>query len=113
MKINDVINKFGSTVYLTHDGGWTSTLFNAFIQPLRYKNKLYMMGDFTPIGRNTQDLYLYIGPKNHDISRAHETYKIHDSFNNSYIIDRAEQITFRDEVLYIWAIIRKVTEATK
>lgn len=112
MNINDVINKFGSTVYLSHPGGWISINYNAFIQPLRYKNKLYVTGDFTPIGRNTQDLYLYIGPKNHDITKSSDTYRIHDSFDNTYIIDRAEKIIFKDEVMYIWAIIRKVTEAT-
>ena len=84
--------------------------FSAFLQPLRYKNKLYMTGDFTPIGRNTQDLYLYIGPKEHDISQSPETYTIHDQLGNTYIIDRAEKILFRNEVIYIWAIIRKTTE---
>ena len=29
----------------------------------------------------------------------------------SYMIDRAEKITFKNEVVYIWAIIRKVKEA--
>ena len=111
MNINYIINKFGNTVYLTAKGSWQSATFNAFIQPLRYKNKLYMTGDFTPIGRNTNDLYLYLGPKNHNFSDSAENYQIHDSFGNSYIIDRAEPILFKGEVLYIWAIIRKVLEA--
>ncbi len=111
MKIDNIIDKFGNTVYLSDKDGWTSPVFNAFIQPLRYKNKLYMTGDFTPIGRNTQDLYLYLGPKSHDFSDSSKNYKIHDSFDNAYIVDRAEPIIFKGEAIYIWAIIRKVLEA--
>ena len=63
MNIDKIIQSFGASVYIKNDDDWSSPLFNAFIQPLRYKNKLYMTGDFTPIGKNTHDVYLYIGLK--------------------------------------------------
>ena len=111
MKIDDVINKFGRTVQLRlFVGSWMSNRFNAFIQPLRYKNKLYMTGDVTPIGKNAEDVYLYLGPKNHNFCDSISKYKICDDFGNTYIIDRAEEIIFKNEVVYIWAIIRKITE---
>lgn len=98
------------SVYLKNNTNWNSPVFNAFIQPLRYKNKLYMTGDFTPIGINTQDVYLYMGPKNHDLTTLDASYRIFDSNNNSYMIERAEKVTFKNEIVYIWAIIRKTTE---
>lgn len=111
MNIDKIIQNFGASVYIKNQEDWTSPVFNAFIQPLRYKNKLYMAGDFTPIGRNTQDVYLYIGPKNHDLTNLDASYRIFDANDISYMIDRAEKITFKNEVVYIWAIIRKVKEA--
>ena len=110
MSIDKIIENFGMSVYLNNNTDWESPVFNAFIQPLRYKNKLYMTGDFTPIGRNTHDVYLYMGPKNHDLTKFDSSYRICDSNGNAYMVDRAEKITFKNEVVYIWAIIRKTTE---
>lgn len=110
MKIDDVIKKFGKSVYLTHAGGWRSIIYNAFIQPLRYKNKMYMTGEFTPIGRNSEDVYLYLGPKSPNISRGFQHFKVYDLDGNVYLIDRAEEVFFKNDIIYIWAIIRKVSE---
>ncbi len=113
MSIEKILDKFGNTVYISGDDGWKSATFNAFVQPLRYKTKLYMTGDVTPIGINRNNVYLYIGPASHDLTRLDKTYRIHDRENNSYIIDRAERITVKNNTVYIWAVIRQTTEAKK
>ena len=110
MSINKILSSFGNTVYLSRSDGWKSPLFKAFIQPLRYKNKLYQQGSFTPLGVNKNNVYLYIGPANHDLTRLDGTFRLHDSENQRYIIDRAEKIKINDTVFYIWAIIRQTTE---
>lgn len=110
MNIDKILKNFGSTIYIKNQSGWQSNVFNAFIQPLRYKNKLYLTGDFTPIGKNPQDVYLYIGPKDHNLIGLNSSYRICDANNNAYIIDRAENVMFKNEIIYVWAIIRKVTE---
>ena len=69
MNINKLLNRYGSSVYISNKEGWKSYLFHAFIQPLRYKTKLYMEGERTPIGINRNDVYLYIGPANHDLTK--------------------------------------------
>lgn len=104
------MQKYGTSVSLGNNVGWVSHVYNAFIQPLRYKNKLYLAGDVTPIGRNTNDVYLYIGPKEHNLTHLNSSYRLYDANNNAYLIDRAEKVLFKNEVIYIWAIIRKVTE---
>ena len=110
MNINKLLNSFGNTVYLSAFDGWKSPLFKAFLQPLRYKNKLYQQGSFTPLGINKNNVYLYIGPADHDLTKLDNTFRIHDNENQKYIIDRAEKIKLNDTVIYIWAIIRKTTE---
>ena len=110
MNISSIINKYGNTVHISGSDGWKSLPFKAFIQPLRYKTKLYMEGEHTPIGINRNDVYLYIGPCDHRLDMLNKTYRIHDKDNNRYMIDRAEKITVSDTIIYIWAIIRKTTE---
>lgn len=110
MNINKILNTYGSTVHISGKDGWNSPLFKAFIQPLRYKNKLYQQGSVTPIGMNKNNVYLYIGPSDHDLTKLDSTFRIHDNSNKKYIIDRAEKITVSNSVIYIWAIIRQTTE---
>lgn len=113
MNIEKILNKHGNSVYISGADGWKSTIFNAFIQPLRYKNKLYMAGDVTPLGVNRNSVYLYIGPARHDLTKLDNSYRIHDSENNTYSIDRAEKIIVKNNTIYIWAIIRQTTEVKK
>ena len=110
MNINKVLNAYGNTVYLCGADGWKSPLFKAFIQPLRYKNKLYQQGSYTPLGINKNNVYLYIGPNTHDLTKLDKTYRIHDKDNKKYIVDRAEKITVKNNTVYIWAVIRQTTE---
>lgn len=110
MNIRKMLNSFGNSVYISGTDGWKSPIFKAFLQPLRYKNKLYQQGSYTPIGVNKNNVYLYIGPCTHDLTKLDNTYRIHDSENKKYIIDRAEKITVKDSVVYIWAVVRQTTE---
>ena len=111
MNINKMLESYGNTVYISGADDWASPLFKAFIQPLRYKNKLYQQGSFTPLGINKNNVYLYIGPDTHDLTKLDNSYRIRDNENKKYIIDRAEKITVKNSVVYIWAVIRQTTEA--
>ena len=83
--------------------------FKALIQPLRYKNKMYLDGIYTEIGFNSQGHYLYIGPPDPDLTAASKNgYLVADG--TSYRVDRAEKVYNGKNVFYIWAIIRTVVE---
>ena len=110
MTFNGLFSTHGNTVCLSGSDGWKSNHFKAFIQPLRYKNKLYQQGEHTPLGINKNDVYLYLGPSDHDLTKLNSTYRIHDNQKNIYMIDRAEKIMVKDTIVYIWAVIRKTTE---
>ena len=110
MNITKMLNKYGCSVHISGADGYHSPLYKAFIQPLRYKTKLYLQGEHTPIGVNKNDVYLYIGPADHDLTKLDSTYRIHDKDDNRYMIDRAEKIMVQDTIVYIWAVIRKTTE---
>lgn len=111
MTVNETF-KYGRTCYLSLPGHWNSERFKAFIQPLRYKTKLYLEGNYTEIGVNKNDVYLYLGPANHDLTRLSAESRVVDLDGNRYMIDKADKIMFQDKCLYIWAVIRKTTEKT-
>ncbi len=113
MNIEKALKAYGSSVFLSGNDGWQTEFFRAFIQPLRYKTKMYMEGEHTPIGINKNDVYLYIGPAKHDLTKLNSSHRIHDKDNNLYMIDRAEKIQVNDKIVYIWAVIRKTTEVIK
>lgn len=103
-------NRYGKSMRLTDGDGWTSAFFKAFLQPLRYKNKMYMEGTYTPIGRDMNGLYLYIGPDDHDLSRIEKHGRVIDGENRQYIIQRVEKVFCGDKIFYFWAILKEVKE---
>lgn len=104
-----VISGVGRTVTAHQSNGWCSAPFKALIQPLRYKNKMYLDGTYTDIGRHTSGHYLYIGPSNHDISKLDDSaYLV--SGGVKYMITRAEKCYLGERVTHIWAILRDMEE---
>lgn len=103
------MDKYGRTVSAKSPSGWGSVSYNAFIQPLRYKNKMYLYGVNTQIGFNSQGHYLYIGPPDHDLTTLEEGSWI-KAGDEKYQIDRAERVCCGEELFYIWAIIRTIVE---
>lgn len=107
MKVEPIFARLGREITLT-DGSKKES-GKALIQPLRYKNKMYLDGVYTEIGFNSQGRYLYIGPPVPDLTLASDTATV-SSGDTSYRIDRAERVYNGDKVFYIWAIIRTIVE---
>ncbi len=106
---SSIFNTYGRRVEV-HDGNTTKSC-KAFIQPLRYKNKMYLDGIYTEIGFNSQGHYLYIGPPLPDLTTVSDSGYI-SADGISYRIDRAERVYMGEDVFYIWAIIRTIVEVT-
>ena len=109
-KLESMLKMYGRSVYITSEK-LNSEIFNALVQPLRYKNKMYLYGVNTEIGYNSQGYYLYIGPPEHDLTVNEDALIIDGDIK--YQIDRAEKIKFGEEVLYVWAVVRTVVEITE
>lgn len=110
LELNKMFTKFGREIRLKKNSGWVSPVFHGFIQPLRYKNKIYLDGVYTVIGFDNQGKYLYIGPTNHDLTKLNYLEDIIEADGTKYIIDRAEKVYYGNAPAYIWAIIREVVE---
>lgn len=109
MMLQAFFEKYGRSASLCTADGASTAEMNAFINPLRYKNKMYLYGVNTDIGYNSQGHYLYIGPPTPDITlEADGQYILCNS--KKYRIDRAEKVYRGNTVFYIWAVIREMVE---
>ncbi|MGN0519761.1 MAG: hypothetical protein ACI4LB_03390 [Candidatus Fimenecus sp.] len=107
-----LFNKFGRSVFLSDDTGWRSPVYRAFLQPLRYKNKMYLEGTYTVLGKDPNSLYLYIGSAKHDVTRLKKNARLTDGDGKRYLIQRAEKVCRGDEPYYFWAILKEICEVT-
>lgn len=109
MKLTPIFKSYGRPASLISKNGDTLAEMNAFISPLRYKNKMYLYGVNTEIGYNSQGHYLYIGPPDPDITGL-ENGEYVSCGGERYRVDRAEKVYKGNEIFYIWAIIRVIVE---
>ncbi len=108
-QIRRELEKCGETVCLGWEDGRRGAQYRALIEPLRYKNKMYLEGTQTPIGLNARGYYLYIGPADQEVEAGDGIFLIRGS--RRYEIDRAECVVYRGQTVYRWAVLRNYTEA--
>ena len=77
------------------------------MQPLRYKNKMYVAGTNTEIGLAEENYYLYIGPGNKDLRKMGASVTLHTADGKSYEVQKSEKIYNGENVFYIWAVIKE------
>jgi hypothetical protein len=109
MNLRVAIELLGRPVDIVAPDGTHGEPFLACIQPLRYKNKMYLDGVNTEIGFNSQGHYFYVGPPSPDLSGLTEgEYLCSDGV--LYKVVRAEKVYFRNRPAFTWAIIRTVVD---
>lgn len=104
-KFNGFLEKYGCEVCLSTDGENFDAPYRAFVQPLRYKNKMYLEGTRTPIGYADQSYYLYVGPGNQDIT-ALPPEGVVKMGDEQFYVSHSEPVRIADQTLYMWAILR-------
>lgn len=98
-----LIKDYGRSMKLVKQGN--ETVFKAFLQPLRYKNKMYLNAVATELRYDSSRKYLLIAPPDVDLSDADGYEAIITDENSKYVADRAEKIYFGDTPLYTWAVV--------
>ncbi len=81
----------------------------AFIQLMRYKNKMYIDLPMGEIGRRDNGCYLYIGPPEPDFTECWTTTDVY--FNGyTYGVKRAQMIYCDGKPFYIWAVLYRIVK---
>ncbi len=96
-----LIKRYGDTVLI--DTGRMTKEDKAIIQPLMYKNKMYIGGDVLPIGYLDKGHYQMTGPVGILGDSPGEVIITHRG--SRYIVKRSETISASDEDLYTWAVL--------
>jgi len=89
------------TPFSVATGGKVLSSF-AMIQPLRYKNKLYVELQPSEVGRIDDGCFLYLGPS-HIIFEADDKLEFADK---KFVVERFENVYLFGKTIYNWAILR-------
>ena len=94
------IERYGSQVTICQGGKRVAA--RAFVEPLRYRNKIYIGGEYRPLGKLRREKYLYVGSASH---RLEENHSVIESQGAQYIVKRCETYFVKDTPVYEWAIM--------
>ena len=98
--IKEIIKRYGNNIIIVE--GDKSRNTKAFIEPLRYKNKVYVGGKYRLLGADRDEKYLYIGYAENPLKEQHSVIEMQDS---KYIVKRCETYYVKDYPIYVWAIL--------
>lgn len=102
------IGRFGSQVRILQEGDPIDT--RAFVEPLRYRNKIYIGGEYRMLGMQRREKYLYVGKSAH---RLTENKSVIESQGAKYLVKRCETYFVKDTPVYEWAILVPYGEERK
>ena len=94
------IQTYGEDITVINDDD--TVLARAFIEPLRYRNKIYIGGGYRTLGVKHSEKYLYIGIP--DITLV-ENKTIVKRKNNEYLVKRVERYYVGEQIAYTWGIL--------
>lgn len=100
-----MLNRYGRKCEIMPFGSEKKLSVKAIINPLLYKNKLYVGGSYLPDGFYDGGHYLYIGDPKISLESipVGSTLKVS---GNTYLIKHAEQYYIEERPLYSWAVLQ-------
>lgn len=101
-----IFSKMGLTLSIKK-GTKTVSEFKALLQPLRYKNKIYLRGVATELGYDRLRKYLLLSPADVDLSGVDGTETALYIGNEHLSIDHTEVVYFGSKPCYNWSIVSK------
>ena len=81
--------------------------FKAIIQPLRYKNKIYLNGVPTELGYDSMKKYMLLCSSRVELEKVNsvDTYLVYDT--KRFRLDHCEKVYFKGKPFYYWAIVHR------
>lgn len=98
--VSGIIKRYGCSISISNGDDKVNT--KAFIEPLRYKNRIYVGGQYHHLGVNRSEKYLYIGLPEYLLN---ENSSVIEMQSDKYIVKRCERYYVKDTAIYVWAIL--------
>ena len=102
-RIRSLFDKHGIKANLIGPSGEHE--IRCLIQPMRYKNKMFIDSQYTKVGIIDESCFLYLGPPEYDLAELIGT-QLFDEFGRSFSCVKTEKIYLGNIPLYNWAILR-------
>ena len=102
-KIRKAIDRFGMEALVTV--GTEKINVRCFIQPMRYKNKMYIDSQYTKLGIVDESWFLYRGPAECPLTEGSDAAVTVDK-NTVYNCVKTETVYLCGDPAYTWAILR-------
>lgn len=96
-----VLRRYGKNLTITTENGTAQV--KGIIQPLLYKNKLYLGGKQLPYGYFDSGNYLLICPPEAKLPVIGTAFV--ESEGRKFILKRSETVSAKSEDFYIWAVL--------
>jgi hypothetical protein len=103
-----MINRNGNSVIIHNGDSQIAT--RAFVEPLRYKNRIYIGGRKHVLGMYNSEKYLFIGKP---ADSVFEDKSIVECGGDKFIVKRKEIYRVSNEPVYTWAIMTRYQERTE
>lgn len=103
------LRRFGETITVTTEAGRFS--IKGILQPLLYKNKMYLGGKQLPDGYFDSGHYLIICPPEVKIPVLGTAF--FEAQGKRFVLKRSETVTLNSVALYIWAVVSPYKEPSK
>lgn len=82
--------------------------FEGFLQPLRYKNKMYLNKVATELSYTNTRKFLLICPADVEVETADGYVSVIEVGTDRFCIDHSEKVYAKNEPLYSWSIVHQV-----
>ena len=106
--VGEAIEKYGAPVTIDNDGVVEEG--RAFVEPLRYRNRIYIGGQYHLAGLDRKEKYLYVGLVG---NRLEEDRSVIESNGAKYLVKRREVYYAGDVPVYVWAILQSYGETVE
>lgn len=106
--IKKLFETFANPVRIVSES--TSPYFAAsygFLQPLRYKNKMYVDTQMTEVGLDDDGRYVYIGLPTPLLTNNNTNDRFIEIGQQVFAVIRAENVVHKGKAVYVWAIIKR------
>lgn len=105
-RLEEMMRTYGQTVTLVSRKGEEGMTFTAFLQPVLKEREAPPL-TATPLGAVSGKRWLYVGPAGREIRPGDRVY-----FDDlRLVVQEAEAVYFRNEILYHRAVLRREKEA--
>lgn len=98
--IENTLNHYGSDVKLWD--GDDVYITRAFVEPLRYKTRLYIGGEYQNIKTFNKNCYLYVGKASFELVENHTIVEVDKV---EYKVVRSELYELSGQPVYWWAVL--------